>query len=151
MQAARLTAQARTRLDERFKEMGTVDQYSRPVRGWVKAIREALGMSTAQLARRLGIKQPSVVAIEQSEAKETIELATLRRVAEALDCKLVYALVPNNPLEQTVRNRARLFVLSRLNPIEHSMMLEDQRVKRQDLEVAVDEIMRETNPRRFWD
>jgi transcriptional regulator with XRE-family HTH domain len=57
----------------------------------------------------MGVKQPSVVALEQSEAKGTIELATLRRVAEALDCTLVYALVPNRPLEQTVRDRARLF------------------------------------------
>ena len=66
-------------------------------------------MSTAQLAKRLGIRQPSLVALEQSEAKGTIELATLRRVAEALDCTLVYALVPNKPLETTLRDRARAF------------------------------------------
>ncbi len=151
MKTPRLTAQARARLDERFKEIGTSERYSQPVRGWVKAIREALGMSTAQLARRLGVKQPSVVAIEQSEAKGTIELATLRRVAAALDCTLVYALVPNKPLEQTMRERARLFARRRLDPIEHSMMLEDQKVKRQDGEARIDEILRETNPRKFWD
>ena len=99
MKKARLAAQSRTHLDERFKELGPVTRYSPPVRGWIKAVREALGMTTAQLAKRLGMKQPSVVAIEQSEAKGTIELATLRRVAEALDCTLVYALVPNKPLE----------------------------------------------------
>src|SRR5215813_3110930 len=98
---AHLAAQSRARLDERFQKLKPVTQYDVPVRGWIKAIREALGMTTAQLANRLGIKQPSVVAIEQSEAKGTIELATMRRVAEALDCTLVYALVPNKPLEQT--------------------------------------------------
>jgi predicted DNA-binding mobile mystery protein A len=84
-------------------------------------------MTTAQLAKRLGMKQPSVVAIEQSEAKGTIELATLRRVAEALDCTLVYALVPNKPLEAAVRDRARAFLRQRRGPVEHSMLLEERR------------------------
>ena len=108
-------------------------------------------MSTAQLAKRLGIKQPSLVALEQSEAKGTIELATLRRVAEALDCTLVYALVPNKPLESTVRDRARAFVRSRRGPVEHSMLLEDQKVTAKNAEARLDEIVRETNPRLFWD
>src|SRR5258706_10724794 len=102
MERSRSAAQARARLDERFQAMGSPAFYARPVRGWVKAIREALGMSTAQLAKRAGVRQPSIVALEQSEAKGTIEIATLRRIAEALDCKLIYALVPNQPLEQTV-------------------------------------------------
>src|SRR6516225_12018564 len=123
MKTSRLAAQSRARLDERFKEMGTVARYSPPVRGWIKAVREALGMSTAQLAKRLGVKQPSVVDLEQSEAKGSIELATLRRVAEALDCKLVYALVPNKPLETMIRDRARLFAQRRRKPVEHSMLL----------------------------
>ena len=108
-------------------------------------------MSTAQLAKRLGIKQPSLVALEQSEAKGTIELATLRRVAEALDCTLVYALVPNKPLEITLRDRARAFGRRRQSPVEHSMLLEDQKVTAKDAEARLDEVVRETNPRLFWD
>jgi predicted DNA-binding mobile mystery protein A len=151
MNKARLAAQSRLHLDERFKELGPVTRYKSPVRGWIKAIREALGMTTAQLAKRLGVKQPSVVAIEQSEAKGTIELATLRRVAEALDCTLVYALVPNQPLETTVRDRARAFARRRRAPVEHSMLLEDQKVTARDAEARLDEIVREMNPRLFWD
>ena len=151
MKQSRLAAQARARLDDKFKAMGPSARQSQPVRGWIKAIREALGMTAEQLAKRLGVKQPSVVALEQSEAKGTIELATLRRVAEALDCTLIYALVPNKPLEQTVRERARLFARRRREPIEHSMALEDQKVQRKETEALIDEILRETNPRRFWD
>jgi predicted DNA-binding mobile mystery protein A len=151
MNKARLAAQSRSHLDERFKALGPVTRYSSPVRGWIKAVREALGMTTAQLAKRLGVKQPSVVAIEQSEAKGTIELSTLRRVAEALDCTLVYALVPNKPLEAAVRDRARAFVRRRRGPVEHSMLLEDQKVEGKDSEARLDEIVRETNPRLFWD
>jgi predicted DNA-binding mobile mystery protein A len=151
MNRARNAAQSRMHLDERCKELGPVTRYSPPLRGWIKAMREALGMTTAQLAKRLGMKQPSVVAIEQSEAKGTIELATLRRVAEALDCTLVYALVPNKPLETTIRDRARAFGRRRRGPVEHSMLLEDQRVRGKDAEAQLDEIVRETNPRLFWD
>ena len=151
MKKPTLAAQSRAHLDQRFRELGPATRYTSPVRGWIKAIREALGMSTAQLAKRLRVKQPSVVAIEQSEAKGTIELATLRRVAEALDCTLVYALIPNHPLEAIVRDRARMFARRRREPIEHSMLLEDQQVTPKDAELSLDEILRETNPRLFWD
>ena len=151
MDRAKSAAQSRAHLDQRFKRLRPVKRYASPVRGWIKAIRESLGMTTAQLAKRLGVKQPSVVAIEQSEAKGTIELATLRRVAEALDCTLVYALVPNKPLETVVRDGARAFVRRRRGPIEHSMLLENQNVTGKHPQSLLDEIVRETNPRLFWD
>jgi predicted DNA-binding mobile mystery protein A len=151
MKKARLAADARAQLDARFRKFGSGRRYAPPVRGWIKAIREALGMSMEQLAERLKIKQPSLVTLEQSEAKGTIELATLRRVAEALDCTLVYALVPNKPLETMVRDRARAFTRKRRAHVEHSMLLEDQKVRGKDAEGRLDEIVRETNPRLFWD
>jgi predicted DNA-binding mobile mystery protein A len=145
------SVRSRESLRSRFDELGRVKAFAAPARGWIKAIREGLGMSTQQLARRLNISQPSVTALEQSEAKGSIELASLRRVAEALDCKLVYALVPNRPLDAMVRDRARAFLRRRREPIEHSMALEDQKVSVRDLEARLDEIIRETNPRLFWD
>ena len=151
MKKARQAAQSRAQIDKRLKAWGPATQYATPVRGWIKAIREAVGMTSAQLAARLGLKQPSVIAIEQSEARGSIQLATLRRVAQALDCTLVYALVPNKSLEATVRDRATLFARRRRGPVEHSMMLEDQRVTTKDDEKQLDEIIRETNPRLFWD
>jgi predicted DNA-binding mobile mystery protein A len=150
MKQPRLAAQARARLDDRFVGIGPASRYTPPVRGWIKAIREALGITSAQLAARLGIKQPSVLAMEQSEAQGTIELATLRRAAEALNCTLVYALIPNAPLEKMIRDRVRLFALKRRGPIEHSMLLEDQKVPIGDTEALVEELLRETSPRTFW-
>jgi predicted DNA-binding mobile mystery protein A len=151
MNKARRATQSRSQLDKRFNEIGPLSRFTVPVRGWIKAIRAGLGMSSEQLARRLGVKQPSVVALEQSEAKGTIELATLRRVAEALDCTLVYALVPNQPLETIVRDRARILLRRRRAPVEHSMLLEDQAVSAKDSEARLDEFVRETNPSRLWD
>ena len=151
MKTARMTAQSRTRLDERLTQFGPAERYRPPNRGWIRAIREALGMSTAQLAKRLGVRQPSVVDLERSEEKGSIELATLRRVAEALDCTLVYALVPNQPLETTIRARALSLLRRRRRPIEHTMLLEAQDVGGPVTERQVDDIIRETSPRRFWD
>lgn len=151
MKSHALNARSRTHLDERFRQIGAAERYAAPVRGWVRAIRQALGMTTAQLAKRMGVRQPSVVALEQSEVRGTIQLATLRRAAEALDCTLVHALVPNKPLEATVRARARAFARRRRKPVEHSMLLEDQQVERNDTDAQLDDIIRETNPRRFWD
>src|SRR5258708_3266885 len=151
MKTANVAARSRSHLDKRFKEIGAVARFTPPVRGWIKAIREALGMSTAQLAKRLRIKQPSVIALEKSEAKGTIELATLRRVAEALDCTLVYALVPKKPLESVVRGRARSLVRRRLEAVGHSMLLGKQKERGKNPGAGLDEFVRETNPRLYWD
>jgi len=151
MKTARIAAQSRARLDERLAQFRPAERYRAPSRGWIKAIREALGMSTAQLARRMGVRQPSIVDLERSEEKGSIELATLRRAAEALDCTLAYALVPNKPLETTIRARARAFLRHRRRPVEHTMLLEDQQVAEPVSERELDDIIRETNPRLFWD
>jgi predicted DNA-binding mobile mystery protein A len=151
MKTPRLASQARARLDQRFIEIGPIKRFTPPVRGWIRGVREALGMTAEQLAKRLRVTQPAIAALEQSEVKGTMELTTLRRVAEALNCTLVYALVPNRPLEETVRDHARKFMRRRFAAVEHSMLLEDQTVAERDAEARLDEILRETNPRKFWD
>ena len=69
---------------------------TRPPRGWLRAIRDALGMTMQQYAGRLGVSQPRIIALEKSEVEDTVTLGTLRRAAAALDCQLVYAVVPND-------------------------------------------------------
>lgn len=151
MDKASQAARARQNLDRRFAEMPSAVSFAPPVRGWIKAIREALGMTTAQLAARLSVSQPTVVAMEQSEAKGTIQLATLKRVATALDCTLVYALVPNQPLETTLRDRARTVARRRLHAVDHTMLLEDQQAKPANLEAQIDDYVRGMNLRTLWD
>lgn len=125
-------AAARKNLDKRLYPLMKADAFARPPRGWIRAIREALGMTTAQLAARLGIAQPSAVGLEKGEADKGITLQTLERAARALDCTLVYALVPRQPLETLVQERARELARGRLRAISHSMELEDQRVGDED-------------------
>jgi predicted DNA-binding mobile mystery protein A len=123
---------ARRQLDKRLSSMQNMELFMRPPRGWLKAIREALGMTTAQLGRRLGVVQSRVVAIEQAETKGTITLNSLEKAAQALDCRLVYALLPRQPLEDIVEQRASLLAKSRLKSTGHTMTLEAQGVDATD-------------------
>jgi predicted DNA-binding mobile mystery protein A len=151
MDRSALLAQVRLRLDARFKDIGPASRFAVPVRGWIKAIRDSLGMSTAQLAARLGISQPSVVQLERSEARGTIELRTLQRVAAALDCTLVYTLVPNRPLDAMVRDRALQVAQRQLRPVHHTMLLEQQSLTPAEAEARLAAYIDELDPRRLWD
>ena len=151
MTTPRVAAQSRLRLDERFAQFGSAERYHPPARGWIRAIREALGMSTAQLAQRMGMRQPSIVGLERSEEEGRIALASLRRAAEALDCTLVYVFIPNQPLATTVRERAAAWLRRRRQLVEHTMLLEDQQVKEGVTNAQVEDALRDTNPRMFWD
>jgi len=108
---------------------------TRPQSGWARAIRDALGMTAAALARRLGMSNAGVRKLEKAEADEVITLASLRKLANALDCELQYALVPRTSLEQTLKQRALQVARDRLRPVAHSMSLEDQSVDRSLSEV----------------
>jgi predicted DNA-binding mobile mystery protein A len=125
-------ASARKQLDKRLNKIRNSDALLRPPRGWIKAIRDALGMTTAQLGQRLGVTQPTALGFEKSETSKGITLDTLERAAHALDCQLVYALVPRKPLESLVEDRARQLAIKRLRAASHSMALEGQRVDRAD-------------------
>src|ERR1700741_530931 len=141
-------------LDKRFAALRPLAASSRPPKGWIRAIRNALGMTQGQLARRLKISQPSVVELEQSEAGHSITLRTLERVAEALGCRVVYALVPERPLAATLRDRAREVANRKLASVEHTMRLEDQAVSspksREEMHRRlIEDLMR--RPARLWD
>lgn len=98
-----------------------------PPRGWLKLIRQAMGLTERQQAERLGIAGSTLHKSEQSEADGRITLAQLRKLADGLDCQLVYALVPRRPLSEVVHGRARAIALEEVSGVAHTMGLEDQR------------------------
>ena len=134
---------ARQRLDERLSSFGSISQYTAPPKGWIRAIRDALGMSAPQLGTRLGVKPQSVADLEKSEAYGTIQLKTLRKAAEALDCTLVYALAPNSSLEDAVQRRAREIARKEMERIGHTMDLEAQGLSQAERDAQIDEYVRE--------
>jgi predicted DNA-binding mobile mystery protein A len=142
---------ARKRLDSKFDLIRPIDRFAQPPKGWIRAIRDALGMSLRQLGDRLGMAPQSVGNIEESEANDTIQLKTLKRVAEAMDCVVVYALVPKSSLTNMVDQRAREIALRALGRVSHSMALEDQEVNR-DLEGRIQRyIASAVTDRNLWD
>ncbi len=120
------SATARHNLDSRLQRLRPLLDQPRPHRGWVRAIRDALGMSGSELADRMSVTQSTVVDIENSELHGGIKLNTLRRAADALECELVYLLVPRTSLEETVHDQARRKAARHLGRVAHHSRLEDQ-------------------------
>jgi predicted DNA-binding mobile mystery protein A len=121
-----VSVRGRELLDTHFAEWQPLRDIARPPHGWVRAVREALGMSAAVLAARLGVTAGAVIRLEQSEAADRIRLDTLRRAADALGCDLVYLAVPRRPLTMVVRERARQLAHYQVAAVEQTMRLEDQ-------------------------
>ncbi|HZT41223.1 MAG TPA: mobile mystery protein A [Chthonomonadaceae bacterium] len=124
-----------------------------PKRGWLREIREALGLSAQQLARRLGVLQSAVSKMEQAEVERTITLRRLQMAAEAMDCDLVYCFVPRRSLDEIVREQAGRRAEELFEDIGHSMALEDQRLisiqQKQAISELTDELARTTS-RDLW-
>ena len=142
----------RQRLDQRFSSMKPESLYRPPPKGWIRAIRDALGMSGARLGQRMGVKAQSVADIEKSEASGTIQLKTLRRVAEALDCIVVYALVPKSSLDDMVQRRASEIARKELDRIAHTMDLEAQGLSQREREEQIETYIRDhLRERDLWE
>jgi predicted DNA-binding mobile mystery protein A len=142
-------------LDRRFEALRPFIQgATRPPRGWIRAIREAMGMTTGQMALRMKIHQPRVIEMEKGEATGKITVHSLERAAEALGCRLVYVLVPEKPLGETMRRQAERAAEKQLGAIEQTMLLESQSVTNKQLrqdtrQRLVDQLMEK--PARLWD
>lgn len=116
-------------LDRSLEQYQAARKVPRPSKGWIRAIRQVLGVSSGELARRLGTSRQLPLQLEKSEAEDRITLKSLRAVANALDCDLVYALVPRAAsMEELIENRARTEARQRVLGVEHSMALENQAV-----------------------
>ena len=111
-------------------------------------------MTTAQFGKRLGVSQPRIIELEQSEASGGVTLNTLQRAAEALGCRFVYALIPERPLTDVVQERAEAVAARQLGAVAQSMRLEDQEVKSKEMAKElhrrqVEQLLR--RPARLWD
>jgi predicted DNA-binding mobile mystery protein A len=99
----------------------------RPSRGWLRAIRESLGLTLEQVGRAMDRTRQDTLAFERSEAEDRITLKSLRRVAEAMGCELVYAVIPKSgTMRELAERNARQEAAQRVLAVEHSMALEAQ-------------------------
>ena len=145
---------AREQLDETLKKFRPLIKLSAPAKGWVRAIRDALGMTGEQFANRLNTNKQRISRIEQDELSGNVTIKTMRNTAEALDCVFVYCLVPKDSLENTVRRRAKILAHKLMEQSSQTMMLEKQELdlteESKSLETLTDEIVN-SMPKSLWD
>ena len=93
-------------LDRQLISWSQAKTYFQPRNGWISCIRKALGMTSIQLAKRLGVARSRITKIQQAELTNSLRFHTLKETPNALNCDLVYALVPRKPLEVLVKEQS---------------------------------------------
>jgi predicted DNA-binding mobile mystery protein A len=141
-------------MDKKLKNWLQIRIEKLPPSGWLKAIRGALGISSRQLAQIIGIDMSAVIRMEEREPEGKITLELLSRAAQAMDCKLVYAIVPQDhydSLEAVVDKRSRNAAKALLQKVEHSMRLEDQGSSESKTELEkLSQTLKENMDPRLW-
>lgn len=143
---------ARRQLDERLTAIRQASAlFERPRSGWIATLRRALGMPQAHLAQQLEVSRQAISQLEKREVDGSITLSALEQAAEALGARVVYAVVPDRPLQETLSSRAMQLASRITGSVRHTMRLEDQDpgsdLDRRTRELA--EALAE-NPSRLW-
>ncbi len=142
----------REQLDKRLTNRLIPLLYSE--QGWIKLVREALGMSTTQLAKRVGIDQSRISRLENNEAAGDLKLSSMKKIADGLGMKFVYAFIPADSLEAMVQQQARKVARKQLSIVNHTMRLEDQELSTEEKAKAFDDLVQKIlidDPKDFWD
>ncbi len=144
----------RQQLEDTLQRFSKLKAVHPPRKGWLRAVRDAFGMSARQLGDKVGVNKSRITRIEQDEVSGSVTLKTMRRMADALDCVFVYGFVPRKSLEDTIRKQAMVIVRKRMARVAHTMALEDQGLSEEEqkkaFEMAVEELVR-TQPKTFWE
>jgi len=146
----------RTLVEKKLRPWTALRTDNVPRSGWIKAVRGALGMNTRQLADLVGVEQSNITRLEQREPSGNVTLERLARAAKAMNCKLIYAIVPDNRysnLEAIIDERAREVAQQLVRRTEHSMRLEKQGTDDDDLAKEVDSLKNQLKSKmdsRIW-
>ena len=121
--------------------------------GWIKTIREALGMTSTNLASRVGVNQSRIIHMEKAESDGNIKISTMERIADALDMDFAYGFVPRTSLNEMVRQQAKKIALQKMERLDNTMRLELQELSSEEKERAlkdmIDRILID-GPKDFW-
>jgi predicted DNA-binding mobile mystery protein A len=127
---------------------------ARPPEGWLRTVRKALGMSGAQLARKMGITRSRVAQAEQAELSGGATLKSMQAAAEAMGCRFVYAVIPEKPIETLISAQARKKAAALVDVASTHMALESQTLAKGKIAQEVDRLTLELAqqiPSDFWD
>ena len=137
---ARVARQRTRQLDATLAE---VNIPSRPRVGWIASIREALGMTKTQLARRIGIPRQNLNTLENNEISRSITLASLEKAANALECDLQYVFVPRQPLSKIVSDQATQRARIMMQRVNQSQALEASSIDSKTIKHEIEDLAKE--------
>ena len=143
----------REQLDKKLNPLKALAKSGIPETGWIKSIREALGMSAKDLASKVGIDQSRISRLENAEKDGNVKLSSLQKIAQGLDMEFVYGFVPKNTLETLVREQARKIAGEKMKWLSHTMRLEQQELPEKEKESAVKDMIDKiliAEPKDFW-
>ena len=120
-------------LDAKIK---TIHTFILPKNGWIKPIRNVLGITKSQLAKKMNVTAQRLGVIEKGEREQTIKIRTLEKVAKALNCNLFYCFIPNQKsFERLLEDKVDSYVKKRLKLVQRTMELEGQGVNKETLKI----------------
>lgn len=125
------------------KKLNVFSNFEVPQSGWINIIRKALGLTYAQLAKRVNTSPQVIKKFEQNEAAGKITLNTLKKIASAMNCRFVYAFVPIVSFEKIIDDRVEKVSDAIIKRVSGTMSLEsqlpqDDEILRQKNELKVD-------------
>ncbi len=128
-----------------------------PPSDWLKALRGSLGLTIRQLAERVGVGHGSIAQLEKREPKKKVTLESLENAARAMDCKVVYAIVPiksGNTLDDIIKSKAQEAAGLILKDVAHTMRLEKQGTSEKQIQKEIERVAKElieSNDPRIWE
>jgi predicted DNA-binding mobile mystery protein A len=120
---------ALSQIERRLNSIRKAANYTKVKPGWIQYTRQALGMTLKKLAERTGVSKATVAQAERSEQQGKTTIATLKKMAEAMECEFVYAFVPKSTIKATLREQALKKAVRLLSNADTHMTLEDQKVE----------------------
>lgn len=133
----------RRQLDKKLSDWRKVKSKTPPSSGWIRAIRESIGLTRRQLAVRMKIDPKTLLKFEEGETHGTITLNSLSRVAKQLNCSLVYALLPDETLDIILEKQATKAAANIMRRTSHSMRLEKQGISTKEENQQIKELAEE--------
>jgi predicted DNA-binding mobile mystery protein A len=152
-----VTEQYRDRVNQavnQFGRLAALPNHGLPKEGWLRTVRTALGLSGTQLAKRLGVSKARISKAEHDEPRGSVTLKTMQTMAEAMDCRFVYAVVPKQQVEAVIERRAIARARARVNAASTHMALEAQSLSEEQLDIEIERLAKEymkKMPSDFWD
>lgn len=132
----------------------SLTQIKIPPEGWLRTVRSALGMSGAEVAKKVGVTRARVTKAEHAELDGGITLKSMQAIAEAMGCRFVYAVIPpSGHIEDVITAQARKKAMAIVTTTSTHMALENQILPDDKIAQEVERLTREIaqeRPSDFW-